>query len=79
MKYQEIFIVASLSRNNGSGYYEVAVTDHNGDCKSSKKLLFSDCRKNGLIKRYDHTKKLIEFLNTDEGNQWFDENSKDFA
>lgn len=79
MKYKEVYIVASLSLGGGRGYYEVVPVTFNGDRVSSKKLFFHDCRAKGLIKRHNHTKKLIEFLNSEEGNKWFDENSRDFA
>lgn len=77
MKYKELIIIASLSFRGG-GYYEVAPIGIDGKRESSRKLYIRDCKEEGLVRRYDHTKKLYEFLNTEEGNQWFDENSRDF-
>lgn len=77
MKYTTLNIVASLSRGT-SGYYEIAPVGLDGAHETHKKLDFYLCRAKGLIKRSDHTKKLHEFLNTEEGNSWFDEVSADF-
>lgn len=78
MKYKELIIIASLSWRGG-GYYEVAPINLDGKRESSRKLFIRDCKEEGLVKRYDHTKKLHEFLNTEYGNHWFDEHSKSFA
>lgn len=79
MKYKTLEIVATLSYGRGRGFYEIAPTSIDGKRLEHKKLFFRDCREKGLIKRYDHSNNLFVFLNTEEGNVWFDENSKRFV
>ncbi|MEB5950632.1 hypothetical protein [Enterococcus innesii] len=79
MKYKSLQIVATLSYGGGRGFYEIAPITMSYERLEHKKLFFRDCRDKGLIKRYDHSKDLLVFLNTEEGNIWFDENSRNFV
>lgn len=79
MKYKSLKIVATLSYGRGRGFYEIAPISLDEKPLEHKKLFFRDCRDKGLIKRYDHSNSLLVFLNTEEGNVWFDENSRNFA
>ena len=79
MKYKSLKIVATLSFGRGRGFYEIASIGLDEKRLEHKKLFFRDCRDKGLIKRYDHSNSLLVFLNTEEGNVWFDENSRNFA
>lgn len=78
MKYKQLAI-GCMFANGRNGIYEIVIIDLDGKRLPNKKLSFEVCRDKGLIKRWDHTRKLKEYLNTEEGNKWFDEVSTDFG
>jgi len=53
----------------GSGVYEI----HRGNMYAGL-IWVSAMKEKGLVRRIDHTKKATEFLNTDEGREWFKRN-----
>lgn len=70
MKYKSLTIIAWLAWGQ-AGYYEVHGKTESGEINRLK-LPFIHCREKKLIRRYDHTKKIQDFLNTDDGQKWLD-------
>ena len=77
MKYKELKIVARMtfSKNKSRDVYEVRVTDLNGEMQPHRKLYIQPLREKGLVKRADLIKPLTAWLNTEEGNNYFEENT----
>ncbi|GAB7511183.1 hypothetical protein Bwad005_37990 [Bilophila wadsworthia] len=78
MKYKELSIVAWVKRNK-DGYYEIRPIDINGRHLAHKKLPLSICKKYKLVTRIDRVNKLQQFLNTIEGQDFFDKYAVEFS
>lgn len=78
MKYKELSIVAWVKRNK-DGYYEIRPIDINGRQLAHKKLPLSICKKYKLVTRIDRVNKLQQFLNTIEGQDFFDKYAVEFS
>lgn len=78
MNYKELIIVAWVKRNK-DGYYEIRPIDINGRHLAHKKLPLSICREHKLVTRIDRVNKLQQFLNTIEGQDFFDKYAVEFS
>lgn len=78
MKYKELSIVAWVKRNK-DGYYEIRPKDINGRDLAHKKLPLSICKEHKLVTRIDRVNKLQQFLNTIEGQDFFDKYAVEFS
>lgn len=78
MKYKELSIVAWVKRNK-DGYYEIRPIDINGRHLAHKKLPLGICKKYKLVTRIDRVNKLQQFLNTIEGQDFFDKYAVEFT
>lgn len=78
MNYKELIIVAWVKRNK-DGYYEIRPIDINGRHLAHKKLPLSICKKYKLVTRINRVNKLQQFLNTIEGQDFFDKYAVEFS